>query len=273
MLADLHIHSTRSDGTFTPAEIVAEAVGRGVGCIAVCDHNVIAGMREAEPVARAAGLRFIPGVEIDSIMMGMDAHILCYGADFSDPALSAAIIHARARLDRMSDDLLERMLPDYPMLDMDEYARSAHDIRRGGWKLLQYLCDKGVTKAMSEAYPLYDRYGVTYAAAGFAPAEEIISLIHAAGGCAVLAHPGVTCPENPLALVRHAVGLGIDGVKCCYPKHSSELTQALTALCDEAGLTVTAGSDCHGAFGRSAVGQTQTELSALRLRHPVFNNY
>jgi len=273
MLADLHIHSTFSDGTLAPEEIVAEAVKRGVGCIAVCDHNVVSGMQRAAAPARAAGLRLIPGVEIDSIMLGMDAHILCYGADFSHPGLSAAIIHARARLDKMSDDLLERMLPDYPQLDMDEYLRSTHDIRQGGWKLLQYLRAKGVTKTLHEAYPLYDRYGVTYAAAGFASAEEIIALIHEADGCAVLAHPGVTCPEDPVGLTRHAFALGADGAECFYPKHAPALVQALLTLCDAEKRTVTAGSDCHGSFGKSAIGQTQTDLSALRLRHRVFEKY
>ena len=273
MLADLHIHSTCSDGTLTPEAIIAEAVQKGVGLLAVCDHNALAGMQAAIPLAASAGLRLVPGVEIDSIMLGLDAHILCYGADFSHPELHSAIVHARARLDYMSDDLLERMLPDFPMLSVDEYARFPHDSRLGGWRLLQYLLAKGVTARLQEAYPFYDRYGVTYAAAGFADAEEIISLLHAAGGCAVLAHPGVTRPEDPLGLIRHAARLGIDGVECFYPKHAPSLTEALFSFCDAENLTVTAGSDCHGTFSGSPIGHTGTELSVLRLRHPVFEKY
>jgi len=135
MIVDLHIHSTFSDGTLTPAQIVAGAVRLGAGCIAVCDHNVIEGSLEAAPLARAAGLKFIPGVEIDSILSGVDAHILCYGADFSDAPLRALIRHARARLDEMSDVLLGRMLPDYPSLDYGEYLSLSHDPAQGGWKL------------------------------------------------------------------------------------------------------------------------------------------
>lgn len=268
MIVDLHIHSTCSDGTYTPERIVSEALARGIGCISVCDHNVTAGTLATAALARQAGLRCIPGVEIDSILDGVDAHILCYGADLDNPALAALIRHARARLDFMSDELLTRMLPDYPGLDYDEYLRLPHNPALGGWKLLQYLQAKGVTLRLNDALPLYDRYGVTYADAGFAPAEEVIPAIHAAGGCAVLAHPGVTFPADPLAGTLAALRLGADGAECFYPRHSDALTSALESLCLERNLLVTAGSDCHGGYGRTCVGQTRTPLSRLRLHHP-----
>lgn len=270
MIVDLHIHSTFSDGTLSPAQIVAEAVRLGVGCIAVCDHNVVEGSLEAAPIARAAGLKFIPGVEIDSILSGVDAHILCYGADFSDAPLRALIRHARARLDEMSDVLLRRMLPDFPSLDFGEYLALPHDPGQGGWKLLQYLRAKGVTRRLNDAIPFYDQYGVTYAAAGFASAEEVIQTIHAAGGCAVLAHPGVTFGEAALSGTKAALELGVDGVECFYPKHSAQLTAALLNLCGRHSLSVTAGSDCHGAYGKSDIGQTRTPFGGLRLAHPAF---
>ncbi len=267
--ADLHIHSVYSDGTLTPERIVRIARESGVGLISVCDHNVVEGTLAAAKLAPEAGLRCIPGVEIDAIFRGADIHILCYGADLANPALLSRIRHARAMLDGMSAELLERMLPDYPQLSPAEYESFPHDSARGGWKMLQYLQARDVTPDLKAALPLYERYGVTYAGAGFDPAEDVISAIHAAEGRAVLAHPGVTFPAEDLraleAWVEAAFDLGLDGVECHYPRHSPGVTWRLIEICRRRGAMITAGSDCHGAFNRSEIGQTRTPISELQL--------
>ncbi len=268
-MIDLHIHSVHSDGTLTPEQIISIARDSGVTALAICDHNVVSGALAARPLARQAGLTLLPGVEIDAMLLGRDAHILCYGADFSDENLMARIRHARARLDWMSDELLRRMLPDFPTLDYGEYDSLAHDPKQGGWKLLQYLLQKGITASLNGAMPFYDQYGVTYESAGFHPAGEIIAAIHAAGGCAILAHPGVTFRMDVDAAIIEAKKLGIDGLECCYPRHDEALTSRLLAFCDEHNLSATAGSDCHGSYERAQIGQTRTPLSALRIRHPA----
>ena len=272
-MIDLHIHSVYSDGTLTPAEIIAGAKRRGVTHLAVCDHNVVGGTLEAQRIAAEAGLHFLPGVEIDAMLLGRDAHILCYGADFSDENLLSRIRHARARLDWMSDELLRRMLPDFPMLDYGEYEALGHDCSQGGWKLLQYLKMKGVTKALDDALPYYFDYGVTYESAGFDPAEEVISAIHAAGGCAVLAHPGVTFKDAALDAAEHAARIGVDGVERFYPRHSARLTYLLGLLADRLGLSTTSGSDCHGVYARADIGEPCTGIDQLSLKHPVFEKY
>ena len=272
-MTDLHIHSVYSDGTLTPAEIIAGAKRSGVTRLAVCDHNVVAGTLEAQPLAEAAGIKFIPGVEIDAMLLGKDAHILCYGADLSDENLLARIRHARARLDWMSDELLRRMLPDFPTLDFGEYEALSHDASQGGWKLLQYLKKKGVTKSLDDALPYYFSYGVTYESAGFDPAEEVISAIHAAGGCAVLAHPGVTFRDGALEAAEHAASIGIDGVERFYPRHSARLTWLLGNLADRLGLSTTSGSDCHGVYARAVIGEPRTKAQQLSLRHPALQKY
>lgn len=271
MLADLHVHSIYSDGTLSPAEIVAQAKQNGVGLLAVCDHNVIAGSLKTAPLAREAGIAFLPGVEIDSMLLGLDTHILCYGADFADEPLLEHIRHARARLDWMSDELCVRMCADYPQLSVDEYNALAHDTAQGGWKLLQYLTAKGITANLRGGFRYYDDYGVTYASAGFRDAREIISAIHNAGGCAILAHPGVTF-MNDSALIEKglnaALELGVDGVECYYPKHSPELTRTLLDFCAAHNLSTTAGSDCHGAFGSAVPGAGCAEMNLLTRNHP-----
>lgn len=268
-LADMHIHSLYSDGSYTPEEILRRAKENGVGLISVCDHNVVQGTLETVQLAHGSGIQVIPGVEIDAMHEGTDIHILCYGAALTDEALLSRIRHARTMLDKMSTDLLERMLPEYPMLSMEEYASFHHDSTLGGWKLLQYLMARGVTTDLKGGFPFYDRYGVTYAQAGFDSAEEIVRRIHAAGGRAVLAHPGVVFPTEWMnvfeARVRSALDLGMDGIECHYLRHSPEITRKCVEICRERRLMITAGSDCHGAFNRNAIGQTMTRIDQLEL--------
>ena len=267
--ADMHIHSIHSDSSLTPAAIVQTARASGVELISVCDHNQVRGTLEVMRLARAAGLKCVSGVEIDAIFEGIDIHILCYGARLDDPELLARIRHAREKLDGMSTDLLERMKPDYPQLDAQEYDSFVHDTARGGWKMLQYLPSKGVTPDMKSALPMYERYGVTYAAAGFDAAQDVIRAIHSAGGRAVLAHPGVVFPTENLrgfsARVESAMDLGLDGIECYYPRHSAGITRCCVDICARRGAMITAGSDCHGAFNHNEIGQTRTPIETLVL--------
>lgn len=274
MLADLHVHSVHSDGTLSPAQIAAQARQNGVGLLAVCDHDAIEGSLRTAPLAREAGLAFLPGVEIDSMLLGLDAHILCYGADFGNETLLEVIRHARARLDWMSDALCARMCMDFSQLNLDEYRDFVHDPVQGGWKLLQYLTAKGVTETLRGGFRYYDEYGVTYASAGFRDAREIVAAIHGAGGCAILAHPGVTFSNDSTLMdqgLNAALALGIDGVECHYPKHSQALTRALLDFCATNRLSTTSGSDCHGAFGSAAIGTGCAEACLLTLNHPALH--
>lgn len=269
-LVDLHIHSVYSDGTLTPAEIVSRACGRGVSLISVTDHNALSGTREAEPIARAAGLQYLPGVEIDALFENTDVHILGYGADFENPRLAECIRRARQKLDGMSTELLARMLKDYPELSRAEYEAMVHDTRLGGWKLLEYLKRKGVTPKLHDGFAFYERYGVGYAQAGFEDAEAVVAALHAAGGRAVLAHPGVTFSTERLsafeACVERALKTGLDGIECEYVRHTPGVTRRLYEICRRHDLMITAGSDCHGAFSANEIGQTGTPLDRIELK-------
>ncbi len=270
MYADLHIHSTHSDSSLTPAEIVREARKNGVGLIAVTDHELTVGSVETEPLAREAGLGFLRAAETECLAEGRFHHLLAYGADFTEPALRDLLQDNRRKLDEMSVELVRRMAPEYPQLSLEDFHAYERDARLGGWKGLEYLLRKGVTAAIREGIPLYKQYDVSYEAAGFPPMEETVAAIHQSGGYAVLAHPWATVPhpheETFLQNVHALVDRGLDGVECYYPLHAPEITQMLLALCRDRDLIVTAGSDCHGSFGRSRIGQMDVPIEALRLK-------
>lgn len=266
---DMHIHSIYSDGTYAPEEIVRRALEDGAGLISVCDHNVFEGTLKTEPLALQAGLKYIRGAEVDALWRGINVHILCYDADFENPTLSKALQHARVSLDNMSIVLLGRMQADYPALDMDEFMNLSHDTALGGWKMLQYLQMKGVTRKLKDGFPFYKTYGVDYETAGFQPAAQVVEAIHQAGGWAVLAHPGVTLSYRDMddfrAQVEDVLDEGLDGVECHYPTHSRALARACLDICRARDLKITAGSDCHGRFGRHIIAETRTEMDQVRL--------
>lgn len=263
---DLHVHSLYSDGTLSPRQIVERAVAWGVTLLAIADHDLVRGSIEALPLARAAGLRFLPAVEIDTLFEGRDFHILAYHADFTNAALTEIIRDARMRMDRMSDVLLMRMRADYPALDPEEFRTFPHDTAQGGWKLLQYLVKKGLADSLHGARHFYPDYGVGYETAGFLPTEAVVRAVHCAGGRAVLAHPGETARDALEDLFPRLLALGLDGAECFYPKHSPQQQAYLLEECTRRGRMITAGSDCHGAFGDADVAQTHTLESEIDLR-------
>lgn len=270
MYADLHIHSTHSDGSFTPERIVREAVANGVGLIAVTDHELAAGSLETEPIALRAGLSFLRGAETECLADGLFHHILAYGADFSEPGFHSLLADNRLKLDEMSVVLIRRMAPEYPQLSVEDFNTFERNASLGGWKGLEYILRRGVTQAIRDGIPLYKQYGVSYEDAGFPSMEKTLARIHQAGGMAVLAHPWATVPhpdeERFFQSVHGLIDRGLDGVECYYPLHAPEITERLLAICRDRDLIVTAGSDCHGSFGRTRVGQMDVPVEALRLK-------
>lgn len=276
MYADLHVHSWRSDGTQSPEEIVCAARQGGVGLLAVADHELIEGSRETGPLCRAAGIGFLRAVELECRNESECYHVLAYNPDFDDAAFVALVRANRRRLDAMSERLIERMQTDYPQVSPQDFNAFVHDPALGGWKCLEYLMKRGVTGSLREAMPLYTRYDVTYGGAGFPEMREVIDCIHAAGGRAVLAHPGEVIVGGEKARLSGAtpafrqrldrlIALGLDGLECYYPTHPAAIRDACLAACEARGLMVTAGSDCHGGFGRARVGEMNIPVGWLKL--------
>ncbi len=267
--ADLHVHTWYSDSSLSPAQAVEEAVTHGVGVLAIADHEGFAGSLEAQPFAQAAGLVLIPAVELECGWGTRQLHVLCYGARPGDPALTALAGRSRRILDGMSDQLIEVMKGDYPALSLEEYQEFSYDRSLGGWKGLHYLLAKGVTQTLRQGMGLYAAYGITYEQAGFPQLEQLLAIIRQAGGRAVLAHPGHSLGQEDLAAlegqVRELVEQGLEGVECHYPLHRPDTTAMLRRVCLEKGLLLTAGSDCHGAFGRTRVGEMDVDRDMLCL--------
>ena len=256
MLVDLHIHTCFSDGTMTPEEVAAKGAKLGFGILAAADHNSWQSWERFSAACRKAGIHPIRGMEVDCLYNGWDIHLLAYG--FSPvPSLSTLAEESRRLLLKMSDDLVERLIPLYPELGLSVAECRAWPFRpsAGGWQGIQYLLAKGVISSLSEGIPLYDRHGCGYGTYPVPPMGEVIASVHSAGGRAVLAHPcnwfNAEVPQELLAHLDALREMGLDGIECHYPANSLAMTALCRRYCQEHGLLIPAGSDDHGAFGKA----------------------
>lgn len=251
---DLHVHTTHSDGALSPAQMVEKAKAAGVTTLAIADHDKISGSQEAAPLCARAGIRLIPAAEVDTVLRGVLVHVLAYFPDFANAAFLAMLQDSRAKLDGMSDILIDRLAARGKNVSREEYAFFPEMREKGGWKALYYLAHKGIVAAPKQALRLYGDYGVRYADQGFIATENAIRVIHESGGQAVLAHPRETFGDPLEKQVRQALELAFDGIECHYPRHDRKTTWLLRTLCREKGLYETCGSDDHGGFSGADVG-------------------
>lgn len=244
------MHSTFSDGALTPAMLAAEAASVGLRAIALADHDNVDGIAEAQAAGRQHGIEIVPGVEL-SVVWGKlrDLHLLGYAFDPRHPGLNTALAEFRAFRAGRSEQILERINAKLAGEGRQIIPVAAVLERAGGTigrpHIGQALIAAGHVRTMDEAF---ERYLVPCnVPKRFFPIDEAIDLIHAAGGCAVLAHPmfvEVAATELP-ALVDTLVGLGLDGMECWCGGATNETIDRLLTLARRKGLIATGGSDFH----------------------------
>jgi predicted metal-dependent phosphoesterase TrpH len=266
---DLHAHTTASDGTFTPAELVREAARRGVRVLAVTDHDSTEGLAEAMAEARQhPPLEIVPGIEINCDVEGAEIHVLGYCMDYEAPWFQqfcrAQRQERRRRVYRTAERLAALGMP----IDPEEVFALVREGSAGRPHVAQVMVRRGYVKSVREAF---DRF----LAAGkpahvprrkLAP-EDAVRLIRRAGGVPVFAHPGLSDRD---ALIPGLIAAGLMGIECYYPEHSASQRAAYVQLCKDHGLVATGGSDFHGPGVRAAtLGQPPVPLAvwdALRAK-------
>lgn len=180
--ADLHIHTTASDGTWTPAELIAEAQKQQLGLIAVTDHDSVANVAEAMTLAATAGITVLPAAEICSTKEDLSFHILGYGIDIHNKQLLELMQHNEALLEQKDVDSIHLLARDGWPVDEAEFARYTYDRRRGGWRALAYLIDKGLCTGVGDFFKRIFTPEHDLGFPEFPPISEVITAIHAAGG-------------------------------------------------------------------------------------------
>jgi predicted metal-dependent phosphoesterase TrpH len=263
--ADLHLHTTHSDGSYSPAEVVDLARRSGLAAIAITDHDTTAGVAEARAAAPSS-LEVITGAEITAEHQGREVHLLGYYFRPDDPALSAALAWLRAsRRDRFRG-MVERLRGRGVSVEDEAIPDGGDGVALGRRTLALALQRSGRVGSVEEAFARWLRDGgpVDMPKARL-PAAEAVALVRGAGGVASLAHPpaGLTLPA--LVALRD---LGLQAIEVECPGHRPARARELRQWAAALRLAVTGGSDCHGPAGpRRTVGACSinaTELAALR---------
>ncbi|MGD8966609.1 MAG: PHP domain-containing protein [Anaerolineae bacterium] len=243
---DLHIHSTASDGTCTPSEIVRLAIERGLSAIAITDHDTVAGIGEAQQAASDTPLEVIPGVEINAEGAWGDLHFLGYFVNPESKSLRGRLQANRdARRERTRN--IVRSLTDLGMpLAWSEVRALTDGGTIGRPHIAQALLNRGYVETFEEAFKRFiDRDGPAYFPRLRLEPQEAIQTIVEAGGVPVLAHPAHSGPAAVDA-VPDLVRLGLRGIEVYHPDHAGQDVEGLLELSRMYGLIATGGSDFHG---------------------------
>lgn len=244
---DLHIHTTCSDGTCTPTEVVRLAKEKGLSAIAVTDHDTVAGCEEALKAGEALGVEVVPGLEISTRYLG-PVHILGYYLDIHSPALNEVSEWLVKDRDRRNRKIAALMREDGLNVDYEEMRERFGPVI-GRPHFARLLVEMGVAESINDAFARFVERGQKYyAARSFLPIERSIRLIREAQGVPVLAHPfQYKLKDAQLReLIELCVKNGLMGMECRYSGYDEEKVQYLLELAREYALVPTGGSDFHG---------------------------
>ncbi len=266
---DLHIHSNYSDSSYSPENILDIALEKGLAVISITDHNVLDGSRALLSLCQNKNIRCISGIELDTLHNGINYHILGYGVNLSDPTFIKFSKDNNAMLEDVNIQLVKKLEKEYDCISLTEYINYQFTKEKGGWKLLYYLVSKGLSKDLTDGFKYYALYNHSYNCVNFPKISTTCSLIHQAGGKAILAHPGRVIKYGNIQEFEEEVysllPFGLDGIECYYPSHSTEITNKCLDICRKNNLLITAGSDCHGIFEATQIGEMEISLEQLNL--------
>jgi hypothetical protein len=248
---DLHCHSTASDGTFAPQEVVRLAQRNGLSALALTDHDTIAGVPAAMAEAEKLGIDFLPGIEISADYKPGTMHLLGYGVDPHSESLAGMSRHLIEARDTRNPKIIARLNELGVAITLAEAEQQAGGEVIGRPHIAAVLVRKGYVSSIKQAF---DKYLGSGGQAHFdkerLPAARAIDLIRQSGGLTVLAHPVQLRTQNDAQLERvvHDLrDLGLAGIEVIHSDHDAAQVEKFGALADRLGLLKTGGSDFHGA--------------------------
>jgi len=249
-LIDLHTHSSSSDGSLGPAELVDHAFAKGISLIALTDHDTVEGIPEAARRASEKGVAFVPGVEISAEFREKTMHILGFGIDFGSEKLAGKLKILRSSRSDRNPKIIGKLNERGFAITMEEVAAASGGGVIGRPHMARVLFEKGFVGSVQEAFDLYLAKGrpCYVDKFRFEPAEAV-SVILEGGGIPVLAHPlslglGFAELKETVMKLREQ---GLSGMECFYRNHTEEDDRELLSIASGLGLLVTGGSDFHGA--------------------------
>lgn len=247
---DLHTHSTASDGLNTPSENVAMAGRLGLAAVAITDHDTVAGVAEGLRAGESLGLEVVPGIEISTVLEGIDIHVLGYFINHENPLFLERLRGLRAVRDQRNERIVDNLNRLGVPLTMEEVRlrikdKNGEEETVGRPHIADALVAKGYASDIRDAFSKYLAEGAAaYASVNRISPVEAFSWIREAGGAPVVAHPGLYGND---ALVFSLLQEGKPaGLEVYHSDHSEEDERRYRQMADSLGLIATGGSDYHG---------------------------
>ena len=248
-IVDLHVHSTESDGTFTPKDLVAEAKKAGLAAFALTDHDTCQGVCKAMPLAASAGIELIPGIELSTDYHGKEVHIVGLYIDMENEQLLKKTAEYRKCRSERNALMVEALRKEGLSITMEELVAENPDCVITRANIARFLYEHGQIKSVREAF---DRsigdHCKCYVGRLKVASTDAVRLIKEAGGTAILAHPllyGLS-NTNLQKMIDELKPVGLDGLEAIYSTYTTGEEQQMKRLARENGLLISGGSDFHG---------------------------
>ncbi len=246
---DLHVHSTASDGTFTPTELVAESKRCGLSAFALTDHDTVDGISEALAAGESYGLEVISGVELSTEYNNTEIHVVGLFIDPTNTALQTELAKFRDNRDNRNLKIVEKLQTEGFQITAEELYRLNPDTVVARPHIARYLVNSGQVKDMKTVFDKYigdgckcyvDRYKIS--------PMEAVTLIHQAGGLAILAHPCLYKIKRTelTAMIEELVATGLNGIEAVYPCNLGSDEKDFRDIAKRYHLLLSGGSDFHG---------------------------
>lgn len=272
-LIDLHVHSSASDGTMTPSEVVAYAAGKGLDAIALTDHDTVSGIREALDEAERHPLELIPGIEMSCVYDGTEIHILGLYIDWQSSALQDGLAAIRKIRDDRNMQMLKRFNEDGFAITYEELTAGVLDTVVTRSHFARVLTEKGYASNRKQAFERYLQYGGPYCRRKeVTTPERVMGILREADAFPVIAHPmqyhmGYRQIED---MVIRLKGMGLRGLEVYHSSHNPYESGKLKEMAVRLHLLPTGGSDFHGANKPDI--DIGTGRGGLRLSHLLLND-
>jgi len=253
---DLHVHTNKSDGTFSPEEAVDYACTLGLSAIAITDHDTVLGIQPAMVRGDKYGIEVIPGIEISAEWVEngveLEVHMLGYFIDHRNSGFQKRLYELSNLRMKRAEIILGKLRGHNIKIDMDELKEFLQPSESGTpWvgrlHIAQAMVKKGCVKSINRAFDQYIGNGkCCYVPKHQLTPEGAVQMIKEMKGLAVIAHPGLLNQEFSASLIRRLVKNGLDGIEIYYPKHSPTTIRNMEMLAAENSILATGGTDCHG---------------------------
>ncbi|MBI4811530.1 MAG: PHP domain-containing protein [Ignavibacteriales bacterium] len=271
--ADLHLHTTFSDGVYSPAEIIKKAKDTGLRIVSVTDHDSVSGIEEAIASGKENNIEVIAGMELSASFDDMEVHILGYFMDYKNKNLVASLSGFQEERLKRAKKIVGKLNQMNIPLTIDSVLDHVNGDSVGRPHIANALVDEGHAESYHEAFQRYigDGRPAYEQKWNFSP-EDTVRLIAQAGGLSFLAHPGRSVNEE---LIFRLIKAGLDGIEVIHPSHGHDLVYYYRGIVSEYCLLESGGSDFHGGErgDDEALGQYSIPISTVEMmRRRLFSN-